>query len=469
MIPVTTLKDRRVAVFGLGGSGRVSVDALLAGGAEVVAFDDRAETVERATADGVPTGDLRDEDWSSFAALVLAPGVPLTHPEPHWSVLRAEAAGVPVIGDIELFARERRAHHPEAPFVAITGTNGKSTTTALIAHMLEAVGRSVGLGGNIGTAVLSLPGLSGGRTYVVECSSYQIDLAPSLNPSVGVLLNLAPDHLDRHGTMENYAAVKRRLVAGSDVAVIGVDDRMSSDIADALSQAGRRVVRISNRFPLAEGVYAAGTRILEADNATQTEIADIAGISSLRGAHNAQNAAAAVAVCRALGVPAEKLQGALASFPGLKHRMEPVARIGRVHFINDSKATNADAAARALASFERIYWIAGGRPKSDGIAALSDYFPKIVRAYLIGEAAEGFADTLGAAVDHVDAGTLEAAVAMAAEDAERDGAGEIAVLLSPACASFDQYANFEKRGDAFRAAVAAYLESRGKLTEKGVA
>jgi len=469
MIPVTTFKGKRVAVFGLGGSGLASVHALLAGGAEVIAFDDKPESVEVAAAEGVRTGDLRHEDWSRIAALVLAPGVPLTHPEPHWSVRLAEAAGVEIIGDVELFARERRAHVPPAPFIAITGTNGKSTTTALIAHMLEAVGRNVAMGGNIGTAVLSLPKPAPGQHYVVECSSYQIDLAPSLDPTVGILLNLAPDHLDRHGTMANYAEIKRRLVAKSDVAVVGVDDRHCADIADELEQAGRRVVRVSNRFPLAEGVYAAGTRIIEADNGTQTEIADLAGIASLRGRHNAQNAAAAVAALRALDVDATRLQSALASFPGLKHRMEPVARLGRVHFINDSKATNADAASWALASFARIYWIAGGRAKTGGITELKEFFPRIAKAYLIGEAAGEFAETLGDAVPHVNAETLDRAVALAAADAERDGAPEVAVLLSPACASFDQYRNFELRGDAFKAAVAAYLQSRQPTHNEGVA
>lgn len=468
MIPVTTFRGRRVAIFGLGGSGLATARALLEGGADVVGFDDNAGAVETAAAAGIPTEDLNLIDWSRIAALVLAPGVPLTHPSPHWSVLLAEAANVEVIGDVELFARERRAHMPPAHFIGITGTNGKSTTTALIAHMLGEVGLNVAVGGNIGTAVLSLPPPTPGMHYVVECSSYQIDLAPSLDPSIGVMLNLTPDHLDRHGTMANYAAIKERLVARSGIAVVGVDDRPSADIADTIAQAGGTVVRISSRFPVADGVYAAGTRIVEANDASQTEVADIAGIQSLRGTHNAQNAAAAVAVLRALGTGADRIQRALATFPGLKHRMEPVARVGRVLYVNDSKATNADAAARALASFERIYWIAGGRAKEGGIAGLKGFFPRIAKAYLIGEAAEDFAATLGDKVAHEITGTLEKAIARASEDAAGDGAREIAILLSPACASFDQYRNFERRGDAFRDAVAA-IAARGAHRQEGVA
>ena len=455
MIPVTTFKGKSVALFGLGGSGLATALALAAGGADVTAWDDNPASVENASAAGVKTGDLRALDWSALDALVLSPGVPLTHPKPHWSADLARAAGVEIVGDVELFVRERRAHAPDCPFVAITGTNGKSTTTALIAHILKASGRDTQLGGNIGTAVLTLDPPKAGRFYVVECSSYQIDLAPTLNPSAGILLNLTPDHLDRHGSMQHYADVKERLVAASDTAIVGVDDTFCTRIADRVERTGTKVVRISKRNVVADGIFADGARLLLAQGGTTREIADLSAIQTLRGSHNAQNAAAAVAACLAVGVSEDEIRAGLASFPGLKHRMQPVGRRGGTLFVNDSKATNADAAAPALSSFERIYWIAGGLPKEGGIASLGGFFPKIAKAYLIGEAAPAFAATLGEAVPFEIAGTLERAVADAAADAEKDGSGGIAVLLSPACASFDQYKNFEVRGDAFVKHVAA--------------
>jgi len=455
MIPVTTFKGKSVALFGLGGSGLATALALAAGGADVTAWDDNPASVENASAAGVKTGDLRALDWSVLDALVLSPGVPLTHPKPHWSADLARAAGVEVIGDVELFVRERRAHAPDCPFIAITGTNGKSTTTALIAHILKASGRDTQLGGNIGTAVLTLDPPKAGRFYVVECSSYQIDLAPTLNPSAGILLNLTPDHLDRHGSMQHYADVKERLVAASDTAIVGTDDSFCTMIADRVERTGTKVVRISKRNVLADGIFADGARLMLARGGTTREIADLSAIQTLRGGHNAQNAAAAVAACLAVGVGEAEIRAGLASFPGLKHRMQPVGRRGGALFVNDSKATNADAAAPALSSFERIYWIAGGVPKEGGISSLGGFFPKIAKAYLIGEAAPAFAATLGEAVPFEIVGTLERAVADAAADAEKDANDGIAVLLSPACASFDQYKNFEVRGDAFVRHVAA--------------
>ena len=455
MIPVTTLAGKKVALFGLGGSGFATARALKLGGAEVTAWDDNPDSVTKAAAEGIHTADLRSIDWSVQSLFVLSPGVPLTHPKPHWTVDLARAAGVDIVGDVELFVRERRSHAPDCPFIAITGTNGKSTTTALIAHILKSSGRDTQLGGNIGTAVLTLEPPKDGRFYVVECSSYQIDLAPTLNPSAGILLNLTPDHLDRHGTMQHYADVKERLVAGSDVAVIGVDDSHSEMIADRIERAGGKVTRISRRHALPYGIYAEGTKLIQASGGATRPIADLDGIQTLRGSHNAQNATAAVAACLAVGVCEEEIRAGLASFPGLKHRMQPVGRRGNVVFVNDSKATNADAAAPALSSYERIYWIAGGLPKAGGITTLTPFFPRIAKAYLIGEAAAEFAATLGEAVPYEISGTLERAVAHAAADAEKDESGPLAVMLSPACASFDQYKNFEVRGDAFVSHVAA--------------
>jgi UDP-N-acetylmuramoylalanine--D-glutamate ligase len=450
-------------VFGLGGSGLVSASALLAGGADVVAYDDDVQSVAKANAAGIPTADLHDVDWSKIAALVLAPGVPLTHPAPHWIVTLARKAGVAVIGDIELFCRERAKLAPDAPFVAITGTNGKSTTTALIAHLVASAGMDAQLGGNIGTAILSLqPPLQNGsesrRVHVIECSSYQIDLAPSLDPSVGILINLSEDHLDRHGTMEHYAEVKERLVAGvpsNGTAIVGVDDGWCHAIADRLEHAGNRVVRISVRHELSNGVYVANGRVMRATSAGITPIAELGGIGSLRGLHNAQNAACAAAAALALGLEPPAIQAGLRSFPGLAHRMEELGRRGAVLYVNDSKATNADSAAQALACFSDIFWIAGGKPKTGGIESLRGFFPRIRKAYLIGEAADEFAATLSPGVPHEIDGTLDKALAAATRDAEASTVPEPVVLLSPACASFDQYRNFEVRGDAFRDLVRA--------------
>ena len=458
MIPVSAFAGKTVAVFGLGGSGLASASALLAGGADVVGWDDSTDTVAKAISAGIPTADLRQIDWSRIAALVLAPGVPLTHPVPHWSVGLARSAAVEVIGDIELFCRERRANVPDAPFVAITGTNGKSTSTALVGHLLKGADYDVQIGGNIGTAILSLEPPRAGRVHVIECSSYQIDLAPSLDPSVGILINVTEDHLDRHGTLRQYAAVKERLVAGvqdSGTAIVGVDDNWCAAAADRIEQAGKRLVRVSVRRPLPDGLYVEAEQIMRAAGGTARAIARIGGIGSLRGVHNAQNAACAAGAALALGLSAQAIQQGLRSFPGLAHRMEQVGRKARVLFVNDSKATNADSAAQALACFSDIFWIAGGKAKTGGIASLARFFPRMRKAYLIGEAATDFAAELQGRVPHVVAGTLERAVELAAADAEASDVAEPVVLLSPACASFDQYRNFEVRGDKFRELVRA--------------
>jgi UDP-N-acetylmuramoylalanine--D-glutamate ligase len=458
MIPVTSFAGKTVAVFGLGGSGLASCHALKAGGAEVVAGDDGTERLAEAAKAGFVTADLRQVDWSRFAALILTPGAPLTHPAPHWSVLMARQAGVEVIGDIELFCRERQRHAPDAPFVAITGTNGKSTTTALIAHLMRVAGYDTQMGGNIGTAILSLEPPRKGRVHVVEMSSYQIDLTPSLDPTVGILINVSEDHIDRHGTLEHYAAVKERLVAGvqsQGTAIVGVDDIWCRAAADRIEQAGKRVVRISVKNPLPDGIYVDHETIWRASGGARSEVARIGGIGSLRGLHNAQNAACASAAALALGVSGDVLQKGLRSFPGLAHRMEQVGRRNNVLFVNDSKGTNADASAHALSSFADIFWIAGGKPKAGGITSLTGYFPRIRKAYLIGEAAAEFASTLGADVPHEISQTLDVAVEHAARDAEASGLKEAVVLLSPACASFDQYRNFEIRGTRFRDLVQA--------------
>ncbi len=452
MIPVTTFAGKSVAVFGLGSSGLLAARAMKEGGADVVAFDDDQKKISDAQAAGLKTQDLRAIDWSGIAALVLAPGVPLTHPEPHWTVTLARKANVEVIGDIELFCRERARSGRACPLIAITGTNGKSTTTALIAHLINSAGRDAQMGGNIGVPVLALQLFGPGRAYVLEVSSYQIDLAPSLRPTVGVLLNVTEDHLDRHGSIENYAAIKERLPANVEAggtAVIDVDDAYTLSAADRIGRAGKNIVRVSVVAPLADGYYADGSRIFRAIGGKADTVADLTGIGSLRGVHNAQNAACAVATCLALGIDVATIQKGLKSFPGLAHRMEQVGRKDNVLFVNNSKATNADSAAKALASFQDIFWIAGGKPKTGGLDSLTEFFPRIRKAYLIGEAANDFAKTLEGRVPYEVNRILSAAIDAAARDALASGLKEPVVLLSPACASFDQYPNFEVRGKAF--------------------
>jgi UDP-N-acetylmuramoylalanine--D-glutamate ligase len=472
MIPVTTMAGRTVAVFGLGRSGRSTCLALRAGGASTAAWDDNAAARSAAEAAGIDLVDLASADWKDFAALVLAPGIPLTHPAPHWTVERAKAAAVPVIGDVELFARERAAHAPAAPFIAITGTNGKSTTTALMAHVLRSAGRDAQMGGNIGVPILELEPPTPDRTYVVELSSYQIDLTPSLAPDVGLLLNITPDHIDRHGTFANYAAVKERLVASARLVVLGVDDGMTREgdpcmaVASRLEAAGKPVALFTRRrSSVTHAVYFEDGKLQRqislGDCWCLGEIlTDLSQAQGLHGAHNGENAAAVFLACEWLELPHDEIAAGLKSFPGLAHRMEPVATLakpdgGEILFINDSKATNADSADKALAAFERdIYWIAGGRAKEGGIASLRARFPRLAAAYLVGEAAEELAGTIGSACPVAMSGTIEAAVAAAAEAALRSDAASPVVLLSPACASWDQFTGFEARGDAFREAVA---------------
>jgi len=460
MTPVRTFSGRSVALFGLGGSGLSTARALIEGGARVAAWDDGEAARAEALAASVPVADLGRADWTRFDALVLTPGAPLTHPAPHWTVERARAVGIEIIGDIELFCREREALAGGAPFIAVTGTNGKSTTTALIAHILREAGRDVQLGGNIGVPILDLEPPSEERIHVIECSSFQIDLAPSLAPTVGVLINLTPDHIDRHGTMENYAAIKERLVAAAEIALVGVDDPYCHAIGRRIAQAARpeqRIVPVSGARTLDWGFYVEGDGVYFREFGHPADEAELlgrlSGARALRGAHNAQNAAFAAAAAWECGLADEEIAAGLLSFPGLPHRMEEVGRQGRALFVNDSKATNADAAEKALASFTDIYWILGGKAKEGGIEPLRPYFPRIRKAYLIGEASDAFARTLEGALPYERCGTLDTATARAALDALGGEAREPVVLLSPACASYDQFANFEKRGDAFRALV----------------
>jgi UDP-N-acetylmuramoylalanine--D-glutamate ligase len=463
MIPITSFAGKRVAVFGLGASGRISAEALAAGGAVVVVWDDHRRARDKAAALGLNLEDLVFGDLSGFDSLVLAPGVPLTHPTPHWIVTKARQAGIEIIGDIELFCHERAKIAPKSLFVAITGTNGKSTTTALVAHLYRSFGYDAEVGGNIGTPILALAPPGPGRVHVIECSSFQIDLAPSLNASYGVLLNVTPDHLDRHGTMENYAAIKERLVAQADHAVVGLDDEISVAIAERLEKGDKPITFVSiTDSTIPDGIVLEGTRLVRRTAGRSSPIADLAGIASLRGQHNGQNAAAAVAALGPHGFDVDSVQKGLANFPGLPHRLEEIGRRGKVLYINDSKATNADAAEKALLSLDDIYWILGGRAKQGGIEPLHPLFPKIVKAYLVGEAAEAFSRTIGEAIPYEFCGTLDKAVESATRDAENSMTPNPIVLLSPACASFDQFSDFEKRGDKFRELVLAKIAERPK-------
>lgn len=467
MTPVTCFSGKRVALFGLGGSGIATARALSAGGADVIAWDDNAPARANAGNAGVQVLDLDKQDWSKFDSFVLSPGVPLTHPKPHWTVEKARASQVEVIGDIELFCRERKAIAPDAPFIAITGTNGKSTTTALIAHILREAGMDVQLGGNIGTPILALEPPSRERVHVIEASSFQIDLAPSINPTVGVLINLTPDHIDRHGTMENYAAVKARLIQNADIALVSVDDEYCWRIGQQRERATgasalKYTVPVSTKRRLARGVFAQGHEIISTlQDGAGVKIAALDGVSTLRGAHNAQNAAFAAGAVSLWKFAPEVIAKAVRSYPGLPHRMEEVGRIGRMLFINDSKATNADAAEKALLSFRDIYWIAGGQMKEGGIAPLMGLMDRVRKVYLIGAASASFARTLGDRVEFRECGTLDAAVTAAAADAHGSGASEPVVLLSPACASYDQFANYEARGAAFRTLVQQLMAATG--------
>lgn len=464
MIPVRGFEGKRVAVFGLARSGLTAARALIAGGAEVIVWDDNAEARFKATAEGLTVEDFGVSDWSSLSALVLSPGVPLTHPTPHWTVNMAQAAGVEVIGDVELFARTVKAApaHKRPKVVAITGTNGKSTTTALLGWICEQAGKDVRVGGNIGAGVLGLEDAHGGAVYVLELSSYQLDLTHSLKPDVAVLLNITPDHLDRHGGMEGYVAAKRRVFLNQgkgDTAIIGADDPLSQRICtEVIAANGRTVWPISSGRALGRGVYCLSGVLYDATSERVQEVADLNKAHALPGKHSGQNAAAAYAAARALGISAADAAAGLASFPGLAHRMEEVGRIGRVRFINDSKATNADAARQAMSAIPRFRWIAGGRAKAGGIDSLADLFGRADGVYLIGEAAEDFAETLGGRSEVKLCGDIERATAAALADALRSGSEET-VLFSPACASFDQFADFEERGEAFRAAVQHLAEA----------
>jgi len=433
---------QRIAVVGLGRAGLPAAKRLAAWGAEVTCWDDGAAQRGAAERAGLA---LRDMSTGAFRfdALLLSPGIPHSLPAPHPIAARAQAAGVPILCDVEFLYRAVSASGSAARFIGITGTNGKSTTTALAHHLLTRAGRVSEVGGNLGPPALGLKMLGVGGTYTLEMSSYSLERIATVGFNIGVMLNLSPDHLDRHGSMVGYAAAKAQIFArqgSGDVAVLGQDDDLSTGMARGVVA---RMVPISGLRPVAGGIWAE-KRSLRDD---EGEIADLTTALALPGSHNAQNAAAATAIAFACGLTRAEVAAGLMDFPGLPHRQENVGVVRGVTFINDSKATNADSAARALASYDRVVWIAGGIAKDGGIESLAPHFPRIARALVIGRDAEILARTLAAhGVPHEVVGTLENAVAAA-------GWGAPVVLLSPACASFDQFSGFDARGDRFRTLV----------------
>jgi UDP-N-acetylmuramoylalanine--D-glutamate ligase len=460
------MADRTAAVLGLGRTGRSSCRALTASGARVWAWDDDPERRREAAASGIPIVDLAICNWGQIDRLVLSPGIPLTHPRPHRLVRRARAHGVPVVGDLELLVENQ----PERRIVGITGTNGKSTTTALIAQLLRGAGRGAQLGGNIGLPILDLWPTPVEDIYVLELSSFQLELTEHLRCAVAVILNVSPDHLERHGSMAGYVRAKRRILRNqraSDWAVLGVDDQHGRELHQELSdQAEQRVLPIAVGQALARGIYVIDGQLYDAMAGPARAMIDLRPIRSLRGAHNWQNAAAAYGAVRALGLEPEAIAAVLPRFQGLPHRLEAVATIDGVQFVNDSKATNPEAAARALASFERIYWIAGGRPKDGGLDPVLPWLDRVRHAYLIGEAAEAFARALAGRVPCTQSGDLANAVHEAAAAARADRTGSPVVLLAPACASFDQFRDFEARGETFKRLVGE-LERRPAAASAG--
>lgn len=447
---VRDLGGKPVAVFGLGLSGLSAVQALSKAGAEVLAWDDKTESHDAARKAGAKVEKLTEKNLRKCTALILAPGVPLHYPAPHEVVLAARAAGIEIIGDLEILHRLGHGRRT----IGITGTNGKSTTTALTAHVLSAGGLEAAMGGNIGQPVLGLKMLPENGVFVLEVSSYQIDLCPRFRPDIGVLLNITPDHIDRHGSFENYIASKERLFEGEGVAIVGVDDEPGQKIVERLTAAGRRrIVPVSVRRSLTEGVYVEDGNLFDAMNGPAVNMGSLRGLAALKGAHNHQNAAASYAACRIAGLNAEAIMTHMQTYPGLKHRQFPVRDINGVVYIDDSKATNAEAAARALAAFQNIYWIVGGRPKEGGLNGLEPLLAQVRHAFLIGEAMDDFAkwlDVYNIAYSRCE--TLDRAVEDAharAQGARGQPGGNGVVLLSPACASFDQFRSFEERGDIF--------------------
>lgn len=449
MIKVSEFMGKDVAVFGLGKAGQAAIDALINSGARVFAWDDKEESVSNVRPkSGLTISKYDTYDWNKIAALVLSPGIPLTHPEPHAIVKIAKKHSCPIICDIELLFLA----NPQANYIGITGTNGKSTTTALIGHISREIGNKTAVGGNIGTSASSLPALGNDGKYVIEVSSYQLDLLQKTKFNVAILLNITPDHLDRHGNMQGYIDVKKKIYArqsSNDYSIVAVDDEHTQKIFEELKlKSATKIIPVSCLKKVPGGVFIDKGVIYDNINKTEQKFA-LGKLQRLPGKHNEQNIAAAYAAMVCIGGKPEKIVEAIKSFPGLEHRIQHVANIKGINFVNDSKATNAEAAEKAILSFENIFWIAGGVPKSGGISALEPLYSKIKHAFLIGQAEEDFAKSLDGKVKFTKCKNLETAVTEAAKVAFEKKIKDSVVLLSPACASFDQFKNFEERGAAF--------------------
>ena len=456
MILLPDMKNKKTAVFGLGATGLATAKALVASGAQVFTWDESAAAREKVQNTEYHADHPKNWPWAEFQFLALSPGIPLKHPKPHAIVRKAQAAKVRILGDLELYALAMNTMpESERPkIVAITGSNGKSTTTALIAHILSDTGREAVMGGNIGLPLLAMPAAARHQIHVLELSSFQLDLAASLKADISLLLNVSPDHLDRHGDMESYAAAKRRIFDNqgpNDTAIICVDDEYTQIACALVSGNGSvPVLPVSTQGALGHGVYTLDGRMYYNVDGKSGEAGVINQIASLQGAHNWQNASAALAATIKLGVaPAVGIK-AMERFRGLAHRMEIVARQGGVSFVNDSKATNAQAAKGAISSHNNVFWIAGGVEKEGGVTELRPLMDRVRGAYLIGECADQFEGQLAGSVPCVQCGNLAAAVSRASRDAAESGIDDVVVLLSPAAASQDQFKNFEDRGETFR-------------------
>jgi UDP-N-acetylmuramoylalanine--D-glutamate ligase len=450
MIDVFAFSGLPVAVLGLGRSGLSAAKALQASGAEVWAWDDNETSRQNAAEQDVPIIDLNTCDWSQLTSLILSPGIPHTFPKPHPITELARNANVEIICDVELLARSQRLSNT----IGITGTNGKSTTTALIGHIMQISGRDAEIGGNLGTPALDLEALGEGGTYVLEMSSYQLELTLSITFDVAVLLNISADHLERHGGMDGYIAAKKSIFhrqTDPRTAVIGVDDPFSEKIYEELRDVGDQIViPISGIKRVHGGVYVNDGLLIDDTDGQETPVCDLSDIPSLPGTHNWQNAAAAYAACKAAGVEPRVIMACLQSYPGLVHRQEALEIVDGVAYVNDSKATNGEAAARGLACYSNIYWIVGGQAKDGGLAAAKPFFGSVRHAFLIGESALPFSQELGTNVPFILSGDLKSAVVQARDQVVKDGQEHAVILLSPAAASFDQYPSFEARGDEFR-------------------
>lgn len=452
MIRLDFLKNKTVVVLGLGRSGLATAKALHGSGAHVVAWDDGAIGRDQAMAEGIALTPMEGLDWGPVDLLVLSPGIPLNHPAPHPAVIRAQAHSVPIVCDIDLLLQAL----PSATFIGITGTNGKSTTTTLLGHLLSKTHDHVQIGGNVGIPVLALEHRDAGCMYVLELSSFQLELMHTKHLDCAVLLNITPDHLERHGSMSGYVAAKKHLFSllrPQGKAIVGVDDAHTLGIYSELSGDGIAPVPFSVTRLLDHGVSVQDGVLI--DRACPDVSIDLTTFRSLKGQHNWQNAAAAYLVANHFNDSVASIASGLHTFGGLAHRQECVGTVDDITFVNDSKATNAEATIWALSSYQEqpVYWIAGGRAKEGGIESLEPFFSKLSHVFLIGEAAPLFAKTIDGQVPYTTAQTLDNAVKLAHDQIKKDGVRDAVVLLSPACASLDQFKDFAARGDAFKAAV----------------